>query len=113
MVGAPERGRLSEVARRLPFSVARATSHLRAADPVLAALIEEHGPYQPRPGGDPYASLVRSILFQQLAGNAARAIQRRWYGSYGDEETTPTPEQILGTSDEQFRAAGVSRQKAG
>lgn len=98
---------------RLRFSAARAYRHLRDADPVVGRLIDEHGPFRPRPGGDPYGSLVRTILFQQLAGPAARTIQRRWYALYGDEERTPRPEEIMGTSDEQFRGAGVSRQKAG
>jgi len=97
---------------RLPFSVKRAETHLVATDPVLARLIDTHGPYTPRPGSDPYGWLVRTILFQQLAGTAARAIARKWFALYGEDGHVPTPEQILGTTDEQFRAAGVSRQKA-
>ena len=81
--------------RRLRFSARAAYAHLREADPVVGALIEEHGPYRPRPGGDPYASMVRSILFQQLAGAAARAIQRRFFALHGDEERTPDPVAIL------------------
>ena len=98
--------------RRMRFSLRSAYAHLREADPVVGALIEEHGPYRPRPGGDPYASMVRSIMFQQLAGAAARAIQRRFFALYGDEERTPEPDAILATSDEEFRRTGVSRQKA-
>jgi len=75
-------------------------------------LIDQHGPYLPRPRGDPWGSLVRPILFQQLAGTAAMAIQRRLYALHDDAERVPTPEQLLATTDEQFRAAGVSRQKA-
>ncbi|MGE3856658.1 MAG: DNA-3-methyladenine glycosylase [Dehalococcoidia bacterium] len=105
-------------ARRVRFSLAKAYAHLRAADPVLAGLIEAHGPYRPRPAMDHYESLLRTILFQQLAGAAARTIQRRWLALYGDgpaggEGRYPTPEELLATSDEAFRAAGVSRQKAG
>ena len=96
---------------RRKFSIRRASAHLRDADPILARLIDEHGSYQPRPSTDPWSALVRAILFQQLAGAAASAIQRKWYGFYGDEEATPTPEQILETSDEDFRACGISRQK--
>lgn len=96
---------------RRKFSIRAASAHLRSADPVLARLIEEHGSYEPRPSDDPWSALVRSILFQQLAGAAASAIQRRWFAFYGDEEATPTPEQILATSDEEFRACGISRQK--
>src|SRR6478672_139956 len=100
------------MARRLPFSVRRAEAVLTAADPVLAALIVRHGPYEPRPGGDPYASLVRAILWQQLAGAAASAIDRKWRALYSEDGRTPSPPEILATSDEQFRSAGVSRQKA-
>ena len=99
--------------RRPRFSVRAAEAHLRAADPVVGALIAEHGPYRPRPGGDPYGALVRSIMFQQLAGAAARAIQRRFYALHGDGERAPSPAAILATDDGAFRAAGVSRQKEG
>ena len=103
---------------RIRFSAAAAYRHLSAADPVLGALIEEHGPYTPRPAMDHYEALLRTILFQQLAGAAARTIQRRWLALYGDgpaggEGRYPTPEELLATADEAFRACGVSRQKAG
>ena len=103
------------MAKRLPFSVKKAEDHLAAADPVLAELIAESGPYKPRPGdGQAYDWLVRTILFQQLAGSAARSIQRKWYALYSDDGArTPTPQEILDTSDEEFRESGVSRQKAG
>lgn len=100
------------MAKRLPFSVRRAAAALQVADPVLARLIEAHGPFLPRPGDDPYGALVRTILFQQLAGAAARAIDRKWRALYSDDGRTPTPQEILETTDEQFRSAGVSRQKA-
>ncbi len=99
-------------ARRRPFALKHAEAHLAVADPVLAALIAEHGRYTVRPGSDPYAWLIRTILFQQLAGSAARTIQRKWFALYGDETRVPTPEQIIATTDEQFRSTGVSRQKA-
>ncbi len=94
-----------------PFDYAAAEAHLRAVDPVVGGLIDRHGPYTPRPAGDPYAQLVRAILYQQLAGNAARAIMRKWLALYGNDERVPTAAEIGGTTDEQFRGAGVSRQK--
>ncbi len=94
------------------FSVRRAYAHLRAADPVVGGLIERHGPFRPRPSDDPYSALVRMILYQQLAGAAASAIERRWRSLYADPDATPSPEQILRTGDDEFRGAGVSRQKA-
>ena len=97
--------------RRLRFSAAAAYRHLREADPVLAALIDAHGPYRPRPAMDHYESLLRTILFQQLNGTAAATIRDRWLALYGDRY--PTPPELLATTDEAFRGAGVSRQKAG
>lgn len=103
---------------RARFSLARAYAHLRAVDPVVAALIDEHGPYRPRPSegtspADYYNALQRTILFQQLAGPAARSIQRKWFALYSKQDRPPTPREVLKTTDEQFRASGVSRQKAG
>ncbi len=99
---------------RLRFSARRAYAHLRAADPVVGRLIVCHGPFRPRPSDDPYSALVRMILYQQLAGAAAAAIERRWRALYADPDpdATPTPEEILATRDEEFRRVGVSRQKA-
>ena len=95
------------------FSVADALAHLRGADPALGALIERVGAYDAPRRSDPYAALVRAILFQQLAGAAANAIQRRFFALYSDADKPPSPPQLLETRDEQFRSAGVSRQKAG
>jgi DNA-3-methyladenine glycosylase II len=95
------------------FSIEEALAHLRGADAKLASVIDRVGPYDAPRRADPYAALVRAILFQQLAGAAANAIQRRFFGLYGSEDTPPAPPQILETTDEQFRAAGISRQKMG
>jgi len=94
------------------FSPEDALGHLRAADPVLGSLIERVGPYNPPRRPDPYTALLRAILFQQLAGAAANAIQKRFLALYSSEGRAPEPREILETTDEQFRAAGVSRQKA-
>ena len=88
-------------------------------DPVLAALIEQHGPYQPRsPASDPYAALVRTIVYQQLAGAAAGAIHARLLvlsnetGPDG-QPITPDPAQLLNLSDRALREAGLSGPKIG
>ena len=98
--------------QELQFEVEAALAHLRAADPLLVPLIERAGPYRLTLRPDPYASLLRTILFQQLAGAAAAAIQRRLFALHSRQDEPPAPEQILQTTDEQFRSAGVSRQKA-
>ena len=96
---------------RVRFSLAKAYRHLRAADPKLGALIDQHGPFTPRPSPDPYGALVRSIFFQQLAGAAATAIMRRTFALFGDAEATPDPADFLPASDTDLRGAGLSRQK--
>ena len=56
---------------------------------------------------------MQTILFQQLAGPAAIAIRRRFFALFSDEDRPPTPSELLASTDEALRAAGVSRQKAG
>lgn len=95
------------------FSVEEALAHLRGADMKLAEVIDRVGAYNAPRRSDPYAALVRAILFQQLAGAAANAIQRKFFALYGDDGEPPSPPQILETTDDQFRGAGISRQKMG
>ncbi|MBV9609374.1 MAG: DNA-3-methyladenine glycosylase 2 family protein, partial [Acidobacteria bacterium] len=52
--------------------------------------------------------VVRSIMFQQLNGTAARTIYDRLLKAAGGKIT---PESLNGLSDEQLRAVGLSRQK--
>jgi DNA-3-methyladenine glycosylase II len=95
---------------------AAAFAHLRAADPVLARLLEAHGepplgrdPSRPAPG-DHYAALVRSIVGQQLSVVAARSIYRRLLEHFGGRP--PTPEEVLAADPDEMRlAAGLSRAK--
>ena len=82
-------------------------------DRVLAELMQRFGPLAlEKRSGTPYESLVRSIIGQQLSGKAAATIRGRFFASYGDETKCPTPEQVLATAMGEFRAVGVSGQKA-
>jgi len=85
--------------------------HLRRIDPVLATVIDRVGPcrLEPRSEGTHFDALVRSIVYQQLSGKAASTILGRLRGLYGDR--SPAPAEILATSDEALRTAGLSRQK--
>ncbi len=94
----------------LAFDLDAAYAHLRAADPMVGRLIDRFGPYSPRRRMEPYAALIRSIFYQQLAGKAAAAILARFQALYGG---MPTPEQLLATTDETLRSVGLSRQKMG
>ena len=86
-------------------------THLRRVDPVLAGVIDRVGPcrLEPRREGTHFDALVRSIVYQQLSGKAASTILGRVHALYGDR--SPTPAELLATSDETLRAAGLSRQK--
>ncbi|MEO1837370.1 MAG: DNA-3-methyladenine glycosylase 2 family protein, partial [Akkermansiaceae bacterium] len=65
--------------------------------------------------GDAYAALVRTIVYQQLAGAAAAAIHGRLLALYGDGPAgrAPEPEELLATEDSDLRAAGLSGPKIG
>ena len=51
--------------------------HLRAADPVMANLIDRVGAFGLRPRRDRFRMLVRAIISQQISTHAARSIRRR------------------------------------
>jgi DNA-3-methyladenine glycosylase II len=95
----------------------KALEHLRAGDPVLAALLDTIGPLGDGREGRPdredhYGALVRSITGQQLSVLAARAIYGRLTARFGDRP--PTPQEILADEPEELRAAaGLSRAKVG
>jgi 3-methyladenine DNA glycosylase/8-oxoguanine DNA glycosylase len=85
--------------------------YLKRVDPILAGVIESVGPCRIRvsPEGTHFQALTRSIVFQQLSGKAAATILSRVTALFPG--ATPTPEAVQATSDEQLRAAGLSRQK--
>ena len=83
-------------------------------DPVLGAIIKKHGPCglgEARTRFDHFAMLVRAIVFQQLSTKAATTIHGRLIASLPGG--TLTPQALAAITDEQMRAAGISRQKAG
>ncbi len=89
--------------------------HLRAADPILRALIDHvgvDGLGDSRTGRpqDHYGALVRSIVGQQLSTTAARAIYGRLTERFGGR--TPTPQEVLADDPDGLRiAAGLSHAK--
>jgi DNA-3-methyladenine glycosylase II len=90
-----------------------ALTHLRRVDPVLGGIIERVGPcrLEARRAGTHYEALVRSIVFQQLSGKAARTIHDRFRALY--PRGRPRAELVLATDDTSLRGAGLSRQKIG
>jgi DNA-3-methyladenine glycosylase II len=90
-------------------SYAEAAAILASRDPVLAGLIDAAGPIRiSRRTGSHFAGLVEAIVYQQLAGAAARAIHGRLVAALHDEIE---PEGLLALSDETLRAVGLSGNK--
>ena len=85
--------------------------HLSRADEVLARLIGKVGACRLKPKRrSPFEALVQAVVYQQLNGTAAATILGRVKALYPGRRF-PTPEDLLGTTDEQLRAAGLSRNK--
>lgn len=82
---------------------------LAERDSTIARLVEEAGPPSfPKPAESHFAALARSVVYQQLAGPAARAIHGRLVEAVTGEMT---PERVLATPAETLRAAGLSARK--
>jgi DNA-3-methyladenine glycosylase II len=87
----------------------KALKHLSRRDPKLRAIIKSVGNYSIELRPEPFRSLVEAIIYQQLAGRAADTIYGRFLKIYHGR--FPLPKRILATGVEDFRAAGLSRQK--
>jgi DNA-3-methyladenine glycosylase II len=92
------------------IGLAAATAAVAERDPALARVIDEVGPitYRPRNPDGPFATLVRAIVFQQLAGRAAQAILGRVIDAIGG---VVTPQALAAAPDDTLRAAGLSANK--
>jgi DNA-3-methyladenine glycosylase II len=93
------------------YDPAEAVRHLRAADRVLAKLMERAGPFalKIRKLHDPFEALARNIVFQQLHGKAAEAIHARVVALFGGGKLRP--EDVPAARDEELRGAGLSAAK--
>jgi DNA-3-methyladenine glycosylase II len=89
-----------------------ALAYLSRADKTLGRLIKKVGPctLAPERRRTPFQALVRSVTFQQLNGTAAETIFGRVLALYPHTKF-PTAEEVLETTDEKLRAAGLSRNK--
>ncbi|WP_261664718.1 DNA-3-methyladenine glycosylase family protein [Deinococcus sp. Marseille-Q6407] len=81
-----------------------ALQHL-GRDPVMAALIAEHGDLLVlAPVSDPFARLIRSVVGQQLSVKAARSIYTRLEERLGVVDAAS----LLAASPDELRALGLS-----
>lgn len=89
--------------------MSKAVNHLRAADPVLAGIIERVGPFRLRTMEASFHGLARSIVYQQLSGKAAGTIFGRLTAASCDPLT---PDAVLRLTAGEMRGCGLSKQKA-
>lgn len=86
----------------------KATARL-GRDPVFGTVVGRVGPVRVAATDDPpFVYLVRAIVYQQLAGAAARTIHGRVIEALGGEVT---PAAVLATEDAALRGAGLSSNK--
>jgi DNA-3-methyladenine glycosylase II len=98
------------VSARPARSYRAAAAILSERDPVLRRLVAQAGPVRVSPPTEShFAALVRAILYQQLAGAAARAIHGRLLAALGGEVTA---KRLLSLSSQTLRAVGLSANKA-
>lgn len=89
---------------------AAAAAELAERDPVIAELVATVGaPKLRKPFDTHFAALVRSIVYQQLAGKAAAAIHGRLVVAL---DSDVRPETLVSLPDDAMRAAGLSANKA-
>jgi len=91
------------------ISERRAAESLARRDKVMAGLLKRTSRFHlPRPSTGHFAALAESILYQQLAGAAARAIHGRFVALFDGDLS---PEAVLAVPPRKLRAAGLSGSK--
>lgn len=91
-----------------PKELTNALAHLKR-EPKMATLIKKFPAPAFERGRDPFQSLCRAIVGQQLSVKAAATIHGRFTKLY----KKVTPQALKKTSIAKFRSVGVSNQKAG
>jgi DNA-3-methyladenine glycosylase II len=85
----------------------RARRALSAADPVMARIVAEHPRVRLISRGDPFSTLARSIVGQQISVKAADAVWERLAGACAPM----TPAAVLRRRATTLRACGLSDRK--
>ena len=96
----------------LAFDPIAAVRDLAKSDATLGRLMKAVGPFgiEIRGMQDPFGSLAESIVYQQLTGKAAATIYGRVAALYLPKRRL-RPEDVLATTDEKLRGAGLSGAK--
>jgi DNA-3-methyladenine glycosylase II len=86
-----------------------ATAALSAADPVMGRIIAAYAGETLTGKNDPFLTLARAIVGQQISVKAADAVWNRLESGLGGLVAPPP---VLGSNEDSLRAHGLSRQKA-
>src|SRR5213076_701451 len=91
-------------------SIRTAVEALAGREAAFARVIEKHGMPEPRASDAGTQTLLRTIVGQQVSVAAARSMWAKLEAAFG---SPPDLGKLLTASDEELRAAGMSRQKSG
>jgi DNA-3-methyladenine glycosylase II len=91
-------------------SIRAHVEELASREPAFARVVELHGVPEPRTSAPGAHTLLRTIVGQQVSVAAARSMWAKLEAAFG---SPPDLGLLLAASDEDMRAAGMSRQKAG
>jgi DNA-3-methyladenine glycosylase II len=83
---------------------------LASRERAFARVVEKHGIPEPRSSNPGAETLLRTIVGQQVSVAAARSMWAKLEAAFG---SPPDLDLLLAASDEELRAAGMSRQKSG
>ena len=95
---------------RTTKSIQTAVHALAGREPAFARVVERHGVPEPRNSERGPQTLLRTIVGQQVSVAAARSMWAKLEAAFG---SPPDLNRLLAASDEELRAAGMSRQKSG
>ena len=95
---------------RTADSIRTAVEALAAREPAFAGVVEKFGVPEPRQSERGAQTLLRTIVGQQVSVAAARAMWAKLEAAFG---SPPDLKKLLRATDEELRAAGMSRQKSG
>ncbi len=86
----------------------QAIAHLCAGDPVIGRIIDDYPDESLTSRDDPYGTLARAIVGQQISVAAAQAVWGRLAGALG----AVNPDRVAEASADSLCACGLSRPKA-
>ena len=85
----------------------KAKRALAKRDPVMAAIMRRHPRVHLEPRGEPFHTLARAIVGQQISVKAAQSV----WNKFADLVPVVAPEHVLGVKTKHLRACGLSGRK--